>query len=96
MSPEQIAAVVGVVVSLLLEYLPKFSTWFNALADNYQKLITLGIGFVVVAGAFGLGCAGLLGPYWACDYAGGWQAVLAFVAYVIANQATYLVLPKKS
>ena len=96
MSPEQIAAVAGVIISLLLEYLPWFSKWYNNLEDNMQRLIVLGAGFVVVGGAFGLGCAGLLGSYWLCTTAGAWEAVLAFIAYLMASQATYLVLPKRA
>lgn len=96
MSPEGIAAIVGFVVSLFLEYFPWFSKWYNGLVDNYQRLFALGVGFVVVWAAFGLGCANLLGPYWSCDGAGAWQAVLAFIAYLVANQATYLVLPKRA
>ena len=95
MSPEAIAAVVGFILSLALEYLPWFSKWYNGIGDNYQKLIILGFGLVVVAGAFGLGCANLIAPYWPCDGAGAWGAVLAFLAYLAANQATYLVLPKR-
>jgi len=95
MTPEQITAIVGFVVALLLEYLPWFSTWYNKLEDNFQRLFALGAGFVVVTAAFGLGCAGLLGPYWVCDGPGGWDAFLAFLAYLVANQATYLVLPKR-
>jgi hypothetical protein len=96
MTPEAIAAVVGIVVSLLLEYVPKFKDWYNGLPDGQQKLFAVGIGFVVVAGAFGLGCAGLIAPFWACGWAGAWSAVIAFLAYVLANQTTYALFLKKS
>ena len=94
MTVELIVAIVGVIVSLCLEYIPKFSDWYNALPNTTQRLIALGIGFGVVAGAFGLGCANLIVPYWPCNAAGGWLAVSAFIAYMVANQVTYLVLPK--
>jgi sterol desaturase/sphingolipid hydroxylase (fatty acid hydroxylase superfamily) len=95
MTPEQIAAVAGFVLSLLLEYAPKFSDWYNGLPDNMQKLVVIALGLVVVGGEFGLGCAGLVKPIWVCTAAGAWEAVLAFVAYLVANQATYVVLPRK-
>ncbi len=94
MSPEQIAAVAGVILSLLLEYLPYFSDWYNAQPDNIQRLIVLAIGAVVVGGAFGLGCLGLVAVSWPCSWAGGWQAVLSFISFILSSQATYLVLPK--
>ena len=96
MTPEMIAAIVGVVISLGLEFIPKVNGWYNALQDSYQKLFTLGVGFVVVAVAFGLGCTNLLVPYWACDWAGVYNAVLAFLAYVLANQTTYALFLKKN
>lgn len=94
MTPEQIAAVVGIVVSLLLEYLPVFKDWYNNLPDSQQKLVAVGIGALVVVCAFGLGCTGLIEPYWACEWLGVWQAALAFLAYVLANQLTYVFMKK--
>ena len=95
MSPEQIAAIVGIVVSLALEYIPVFKDWYNSLPDSQQKLLALGVGFGVVAGAFGLGCWGLMAPYWACSWPGAWDALLVWLAYVLANQATYAIFLKK-
>lgn len=95
MTPEAIAAIVGVVISLVLEYVPAVQKWYNALTDGYQKLITLGVGLVVVAAIFGLGCANLLNPYWTCSWAGSYSAALAFLAYVLANQTTYALFLKK-
>ena len=95
MTPEIIAAIVGFVVSIALEYIPVFKDWYNGLPDSQQKLFALGVGFVVVFGAFGLGCAGLLAPYWACDGVGAWAAFLAWIAYVLANQASYALFFKK-
>jgi len=94
MTPEVIAGVVGIIVALGLEYIPVFKDWFNALPDSQQKLFTLGIGLLVVAGAFGLGCAGLLVPYWVCTWMGVYDAVLVFLAYVLANQTTYALFLK--
>ena len=95
MTPEAIAAIVGVVISLILEYVPKVKSWYNAQGDTQQKLVTLGVGLVVVAAIFGLGCANLLSPYWTCDWAGGYNAALVFLAYVLANQTTYALFLKK-
>ena len=95
MTPEIIAAIVGIVVSLLMEYVPVFKQWYNSLPDGQQKLFMLGVGLVVVYGAFGLGCAGLLTAYWACTWLGAYDALLVFLAYVLANQTTYALFLKK-
>jgi len=95
-TPEQLFAFAlsGIVISIIFEYFPKFSDWYNSLPDNIQRLVVLGSGLLVVLGAFGLGCLEILILSWICTWAGLYDALLAFVAYIIANQATYLVLPK--
>ena len=95
MTPEMIAAIVGVLLSLAAEYIPVFKDWFNSLPDSQQKMVMLGAGLVVVYGAFGLGCAGLLTSYWACTWLGAYDALLVFLAYVLANQTTYALFLKK-
>ncbi len=89
-------AMSGVIISIVLEYLPKLSEKYNALADNVQKLIVLGSGLVVVLGAFGLACLDILGLPFVCTGAGLYDALLAYVAFLVANQSTYLVLPKRA
>ena len=96
MTPESLAVIVGIVISIGFEYIPGLHDWYNKLANNYQRLVMLGVMVVVIGVAFGLGCAGLIGPIWPCTEEGGWLAVKLFVAAVIANQATYLVLPKQN
>ena len=100
MSPELIAYIVGVVISLLMEYAIykgwRFAEWFNGLSDTEQKLFMLGVGLVVVYGAFGLGCLALIPTYWACTTAGAVLALKAWLAYVFANQTTYALFLKKS
>ena len=86
-------AVAGVVASLVFEYIPGVSAWYNGLEDNWQKLFMLGILAAVVAAAFALSCAGWENIY-ACDEIGAKEAVYAFVAALVGNQAAYLVSPK--
>jgi hypothetical protein len=96
LTPEQLFlfAGSGVAISLLLEYFPKLSVWYNALPDNQQRLLVLGSGLLVVLGAFGLTCLELLVLPWVCTAPGLYDALLAFVAFIIANQSAYLVSPK--
>lgn len=96
-----VAGLVGVVASVLMEYLPGFSTWYQALPNTQQRLFTLGVGAVVVFGSLGLACINLSLPFlptlaFACTSLGVGEAVGAFIAYLVSNQATYLVLPKSS
>ena len=99
MNEFSVGGVVGIVVSLLMEYAPKFNEWYNGLEDNYQKLFALALGFVVSFGAFGLACIPdftLFVLPWPCDGVGFQSAFMAFLGYLLSNQATYLVLPKAS
>ncbi len=90
-------AFAGTIVSLSLEYFPKLHTWYNALADNVQRLIVLGAGVVVVLGVFGLNCLGVLFELpWVCSWLGLKEALVAFLAFVFSTQGTYLVTPKAS
>ena len=96
LTPEQLFtfALSGVVLSLCFEYFPKFGEWYNSLTDNIQRLIVIGSGLVVVLGAFGLTCAAILALPWTCTWLGLYDATLAFVAFIVANQATHRVLPR--
>lgn len=89
-------ALAGTIVSLLLEYLPVLNDWYNALADNIQRLIVLASGFIVVLGAFGLVCLGVLviGTF-VCSSASLLSFIVAYTVYIFASQGTYLVSPKK-
>lgn len=93
MTVEMIVAFLGVVISIAASYVPGFNDWFNGLAATTKRLFMLGAGLLVIGGAFGLSCAGLM-SYFVCSWAGALDAVKLFFAYVIANQATYLISPK--
>lgn len=95
MSAEQLAALVGIIVSLVMSYVPGFSDWFEQQTGNFKRLFMLGVGLVVVAAAFGLSCARLLTAF-ACSFPGAVDAFLVLLAYAIANQTTYALTPRKS
>ncbi len=99
LSPDQLFAFAlsGVLLSLVFEYFPKVGAWFNSKSDNVQRGIILGSGLVTVLAAFGLSCLDAVGGLpWACSSFGLANAVAAFIAYIMASQSTYLVLPKRS
>lgn len=97
-TPEQIFAfaLAGTSVSLLLEYFPKLNVWFNALADNIQRLVVLASGLIVVLGAFGLGCLNVFVMPWACSSIALLDVSVAYVTFIFASQGTYLVTPKRT
>ena len=95
MTGEELLAIAGIVVSLIFEYFPRLSVWYNALEDNVQRLIMLGVVAVIALTVFGMSCAGLSEAY-TCDKAGVWSLIKIFVAGVIANQTTYLISPKRA
>ena len=93
MSPELLAAVSGVVLSLAFSYIPGLNKKFAALKSDYKRLIMLGALFVVAAGSLGLGCIGRYNLY-TCDVDGVWKALETFIIAAIANQSAYGLTPK--
>ena len=94
MSVELISAIAGILISLFFEFVPGFEGWYGKLSTQYKRLFMVGALFIVVGGAFGLSCAGLL-AFFACTGAGAWVAVQAFIAALVANQSVHLVLKKE-
>jgi len=93
MTPEQLIAIGAALLSLLMEYIPPFSGWYEKLAPGYKRLFMAGLLFVVVGGAFGLSCAGLLVVF-ACSWAGAWAAVQVWLFAIAINQGIHLVFKK--
>ena len=94
MEAEQILIVAGVAISLIFEYVPAAHRWYNGLHNDYQRLFMVGAIFTIVAGAYGLSWAGLVQAF-EPSWMGAWSALLAFIYALVANQGTYLVLPKE-
>ena len=92
MNAETLALIAGAVLSLLFSYIPGLSTWFETLAPDVKRLFMLGVLLVVTGALFGLSCAGLF-AYFACTWAGAWQAVQLFILAAIANQGAYALTP---
>ncbi len=93
MSVELISASAGILISLILEFVPGVSPWYTKFSAQQKRLGVLVALFVVVAGAYGLSCAGVFG-FFACNSDGGWEALTAFIAALVANQSAHLVLKK--
>lgn len=87
----------GVVLSVLFEYVPGLSEWYNKLKDNSQRLIMLGLLVLTAAVIFGLNCAGWFGgkiPAVSCSDKGLQDLIWLLVVAVAANQGTHKILPR--
>lgn len=95
MTPEIIASVAGVILSLALAYVPGLNDRYAALDGAIKRAITGGLLIVAAGGALALGCAGLgeqLGVSVTCDQGGAVEAARALIAALVANQGAYLLL----
>ena len=94
MSAEQLAAIAGVVLSLVFSYIPGISDWYSGLESTQKRLVMAALLLAVAGAAFGLSC----GNVWVtvtCDKAGVIGLVNALIAALVANQATYQLSPRK-
>lgn len=95
MTAEQLAAIAGIALSLLFSYTPGLSAAFDKLEPTYKRLVIAMLLLVVAGAIFGLACGKVLDTV-TCDKAGIMGLVNAYIAALIANQATYLISPTKA
>jgi hypothetical protein len=92
---------VGGIVSLIADYVPKFNTWFTGLVPNAQRAWMAGFLLLTSAALVALSCyeatATILVRYVVieCDKGGILAVVEVFVFALIGNQATFLITPSK-
>ena len=91
---ETISLVAGILLSVLASYLPGFKAWFGGLEPTYKRLVMLGAILVVSGAIFGISCTGLEG-WVSCDVPGAWIMIKIFILTLVANQAAFLISPKK-
>lgn len=100
MSAELLAAVAGALISLLCSYVPGLSDWYAAQDGTHKRLWMLAALCIVAAGSLGLSCLGIAqagGVALPACTTGGIQALVeALVIALAANQATYLISPKRA
>ena len=86
----QLMIIAGVVLSLLLAYIPPLQARYNNLNSPAKAGIMVLVMAVVAIGGYVAGCY----TPWAiveCSEAGIWQLIEMFVLGVIVNQTTYQV-----
>ena len=93
MTPEFLAGAAGIVLSLVLAYVPGIAPWFNNLDSQKKQLVNLGLIFLVSAVVFGPGCAGWaegLGlPAVDCTVSGFQKFLQVFVLAAFGNVGAY-------
>ena len=91
LSPENLAAVAGIVLSLVFSYVPGLSTKFSALDPVRKRLTFMGLLLLTAIGFVAYECRALV----ECYTANGEKAVTAFVFALMASQGAYQLTPKK-
>jgi len=88
MTSDLLSAIAGIILSLAFSYIPGVSDWFVALDGAYKRLIMAALLLIVAAGAFALGCTGVLDTV-ECSRDGALGLVSAYISALIANQSAY-------
>lgn len=88
---EFIFGAIGVLLSLFEAYFPKWKDWYADKSSQVKQQINLGLAFVIVAGAYALSYFGVY-EIFTPDWNGVIDAVVSFVAVMIANATTYVSL----
>lgn len=95
MSSEQLSAIAGLILSLVFSYVPGISDWYGSLESTQKRFVMAVLLLAVAGGIFGLSCGNVLTTV-TCDKAGVMGLINALVAALVANQATYLLSPRKT
>ncbi len=99
MTGSTLAALAASLLSLLFSYIPGFKDWYSPKDPYLKRLIMLALVVVAAMGAFSFACAGLADDFSvkvSCDAFGAWGLVRAVIAAAAANQAVFLISPRKS
>ena len=92
MTTEQLAAICGVVLSLLLAYIPGLATWYANKDAASKARIMGGLLILVALAIFGLACAHIIADFGlvvVCTKESLLQLIQILIAALIANQATF-------
>jgi hypothetical protein len=94
MNATELSALAGVALSLAFSYLPGLSDRFDAQSPTTKRLVMAGVLLALSALIYALSCAGVL-TVATCDKTGALGLASAFLAALVANQATYAISPRK-
>lgn len=92
---QNVAAVVGFILSFLVESIPGFNEFWSAF--SYKRLAVVASGLFVTAAMIGLAYAGapIAGVPKPFIWDGLWSGIATLVAYIVATQAAYVIQADK-
>ena len=90
MTPEKIAALAGIVLSLVFSYVPLLNDWYDKLTPTPKRLLMLALLVLTALGSLLYTCRADLSACVALNFE---TYLTALVAAIIANQATYTLAP---
>jgi hypothetical protein len=98
MTPEILASIAAVILSLLFSYVPGLSTWYEPLPGDLKRLVMLALLLLTALASFALACAqiSLENATVACSTPGALGLLKTFIAAMIANQSAYALSPRKT
>lgn len=95
LSPELLASLAAFFFSLVFAYVPRVSTWYNALNSEYKASIMGGVIVLVGLASFSLSCGGFVSlDGVACNQTGIVAVVQAILFALVANVGAYTLLVK--
>lgn len=86
-----IAAVSGIALSLLFEYIPGLSPWYEKQTSQVKRLTMLGVSVLVGFGLYAVSCWQIFNFNLSCDVGGVKLLVGAFILTLGMTQNTHLV-----
>jgi len=93
MSSDKLAALVGVLISLLFAYLPGLRAWFSKQSSEAKGGITASVTVFAALAIYGLSCAGWFPSLGVTCSQGGFQQLVAVVIGALVGLAgTYVTL----
>lgn len=99
MTTTLLSSIAGVLISLLVAYVPGLDTWYQTL-DGVKKRRWMGFFLVITGlGIFFLACLDLVSTWGitlTCNVSGALELVGILVTLLISNQSTYLLLTPSS
>lgn len=93
-TPEKLAELAGVVLSLALGYIPGLRAWYDALDNPRKVTLTGGLLVATAVAVLAWGCRADAAGVVACVVAGWEPMATVLVGALIGNQAGYLLLVK--
>jgi len=92
MTVEILVSIASAILALVFQYVPKLKELYGGLADNYQRLVMLGMLVVVVGASYALSCVGYAN-YFTCDTSGLLAAGRLLFLAIATNQSVFMLLP---